>query len=201
MISRPRQLASARVLRPEVLEEPTERRRRQCWRRRGSRQQPAVVRVSRFAFRDYLMVAHRALFVKTRFVWKYVPIRRLSLMIKQSLRRGSQWVVFEPNVNWRGWAQVPTWRASSGSGPHERTEPRWSRRSPTPPFTDGRPVRPVAGYFRNGSVRFSRIQHRPSESQAGSRYGGARSGWRGCELRSMGSYHQGAQGPSRKGSH
>ena len=29
--------------------------------------------------------------------WKYIPIRRLALMIAESLFRGTQWVVFEPN--------------------------------------------------------------------------------------------------------
>ena len=29
--------------------------------------------------------------------WKYVPVRRLALYIEASLRRGLQWVVFEPN--------------------------------------------------------------------------------------------------------
>jgi phage tail sheath protein FI len=29
--------------------------------------------------------------------WKYVPIRRLALFIEESLYRGTQWVVFEPN--------------------------------------------------------------------------------------------------------
>ena len=29
--------------------------------------------------------------------WKYVPIRRLTLMIEESLYRGTRWVVFEPN--------------------------------------------------------------------------------------------------------
>ncbi len=29
--------------------------------------------------------------------WKYIPIRRLALMIEESLYRGTQWVVFEPN--------------------------------------------------------------------------------------------------------
>ncbi|GAB3417806.1 phage tail sheath C-terminal domain-containing protein [Flindersiella endophytica] len=29
--------------------------------------------------------------------WKYVPVRRLALMIEESLYRGTQWVVFEPN--------------------------------------------------------------------------------------------------------
>jgi phage tail sheath protein FI len=29
--------------------------------------------------------------------WKYVPIRRLALMVEESLFRGTKWVVFEPN--------------------------------------------------------------------------------------------------------
>jgi hypothetical protein len=29
--------------------------------------------------------------------WKYVPVRRTALFIEESLRRGTQWVVFEPN--------------------------------------------------------------------------------------------------------
>jgi phage tail sheath protein FI len=29
--------------------------------------------------------------------WKYVPVRRLALYIEESLYRGTQWVVFEPN--------------------------------------------------------------------------------------------------------
>lgn len=30
--------------------------------------------------------------------WKYIPVRRLALYIEESLRRGTQWVVFEPNA-------------------------------------------------------------------------------------------------------
>jgi phage tail sheath protein FI len=37
--------------------------------------------------------------------WKYVPIRRLALYIEESLYRGTQWVVFEPNDE-PLWAQV-----------------------------------------------------------------------------------------------
>jgi len=29
--------------------------------------------------------------------WKYIPVRRVALYIEESLRRGTQWVVFEPN--------------------------------------------------------------------------------------------------------
>lgn len=31
--------------------------------------------------------------------WKYVPVRRMALFIEESLYRGTQWVVFEPNDN------------------------------------------------------------------------------------------------------
>ncbi len=37
--------------------------------------------------------------------WKYVPVRRLALYIEQSLYRGTQWVVFEPN-DAPLWAQI-----------------------------------------------------------------------------------------------
>jgi len=29
--------------------------------------------------------------------WKYLPVRRLALFIEESLYRGTQWIVFEPN--------------------------------------------------------------------------------------------------------
>ncbi|MBC6463035.1 phage tail sheath family protein [Actinomadura sp. HBU206391] len=37
--------------------------------------------------------------------WKYVPVRRLALMIEESLYRGTKWVVFEPNDE-RLWSQI-----------------------------------------------------------------------------------------------
>lgn len=37
--------------------------------------------------------------------WKYVPVRRLALMIEESLYRGLKWVVFEPNDE-RLWSQI-----------------------------------------------------------------------------------------------
>jgi phage tail sheath protein FI len=37
--------------------------------------------------------------------WKYIPVRRLALYIEESLFRGTQWVVFEPNDE-PLWAQV-----------------------------------------------------------------------------------------------
>ena len=37
--------------------------------------------------------------------WKYVPVRRLSLFLEESLYRGTQWVVFEPNDE-PLWAQI-----------------------------------------------------------------------------------------------
>ena len=37
--------------------------------------------------------------------WKYVPVRRLALFLEESLYRGTQWVVFEPNDG-PLWAQI-----------------------------------------------------------------------------------------------
>ena len=37
--------------------------------------------------------------------WKYVPVRRLALYLEESLYRGTQWVVFEPNDE-PLWAQI-----------------------------------------------------------------------------------------------
>jgi Bacteriophage tail sheath protein len=37
--------------------------------------------------------------------WKYIPIRRLTLFLEESLYRGTQWVVFEPN-DAPLWAQI-----------------------------------------------------------------------------------------------
>lgn len=37
--------------------------------------------------------------------WKYVPVRRLALFLEESLFRGTQWVVFEPNDE-SLWAQI-----------------------------------------------------------------------------------------------
>ncbi len=46
--------------------------------------------------------------------WKYIPIRRLALFIEESLFRGTQWVVFEPNDE-PLWAQI---RMNVGSFMH-----------------------------------------------------------------------------------
>lgn len=43
--------------------------------------------------------------------WKYIPVRRVALNIKESLYRGTQWAVFEPNDE-RLWSQL---RLSIGS--------------------------------------------------------------------------------------
>jgi phage tail sheath protein FI len=37
--------------------------------------------------------------------WKYIPVRRLALYIEESLYRGTQWIVFEPNDE-PLWAQI-----------------------------------------------------------------------------------------------
>ena len=46
--------------------------------------------------------------------WKYIPIRRLALFLEESLYRGTQWVVFEPNDE-PLWAQI---RANVGAFMH-----------------------------------------------------------------------------------
>ncbi|MGD8909786.1 MAG: phage tail sheath subtilisin-like domain-containing protein [Chromatiales bacterium] len=46
--------------------------------------------------------------------WKYVPVRRIALFIEESLFRGTQWVVFEPNDE-PLWAQI---RLNVGSFMH-----------------------------------------------------------------------------------
>ena len=46
--------------------------------------------------------------------WKYVPVRRTALFLEESLYRGSQWVVFEPNDE-PLWAQI---RLNFGSFMH-----------------------------------------------------------------------------------
>ena len=47
--------------------------------------------------------------------YKYVPVRRLALYIEESLYRGTQWVVFEPNDE-PLWAQI---RLNVGAFMHE----------------------------------------------------------------------------------
>ena len=37
--------------------------------------------------------------------WKYIPVRRLALFLEESLYRGTQWVVFEPNAE-PLWSQI-----------------------------------------------------------------------------------------------
>jgi uncharacterized protein len=48
--------------------------------------------------------------------WKYIPIRRLALFLEESLYRGTQWVVFEPNDE-PLWAQI---RLNVGSFMHNQ---------------------------------------------------------------------------------
>jgi phage tail sheath protein FI len=46
--------------------------------------------------------------------WKYIPVRRTALFIEESLYRGTQWVVFEPNDE-PLWAQI---RLNAGAFMH-----------------------------------------------------------------------------------
>ena len=47
--------------------------------------------------------------------WKYLPVRRLALYLEESLYRGTQWVVFEPNDE-PLWAQI---RLNTGAFMHD----------------------------------------------------------------------------------
>ena len=51
--------------------------------------------------------------------WKYIPVRRTALYIEESLYRGTQWVVFEPNDE-PLWAQI---RLNVGAFMHESISP------------------------------------------------------------------------------
>lgn len=58
---------------------------------------PAGVNVIRFMTgRGVLVWGARTLTVSDP-EWRYVPVRRLFIMMEGSIRRGTQWVVFEPN--------------------------------------------------------------------------------------------------------
>jgi phage tail sheath protein FI len=46
--------------------------------------------------------------------WKYIPVRRLALYLEESLQRGTQWAVFEPNGE-PLWAQI---RVTAGAFLH-----------------------------------------------------------------------------------
>ncbi len=46
--------------------------------------------------------------------WKYIPVRRLALFLEESLYRGTQWVIFEPNDE-PLWAQI---RLNAGAFMH-----------------------------------------------------------------------------------
>jgi Bacteriophage tail sheath protein len=46
---------------------------------------------------DHGVVVWGARTVSDDDVWKYVPVRRLALFLEESLRRGLEWAVFEPN--------------------------------------------------------------------------------------------------------
>ena len=46
--------------------------------------------------------------------WKYIPVRRLALLLEASLHQGTQWVVFEPNDE-PLWSQI---RLNLGSYMH-----------------------------------------------------------------------------------
>ncbi|NJN85850.1 MAG: phage tail sheath family protein [Leptolyngbyaceae cyanobacterium SL_7_1] len=74
----------------------------------NGRLNPKAVNCIRF-FRDYGNVVWGARTLagsdSLASEWKYVPVRRLALFLEESLYRGTQWVVFEPNDE-PLWAQI-----------------------------------------------------------------------------------------------
>jgi hypothetical protein len=58
-------------------------------------------------FGGFVVWGSRTLKEENRFPdeWKYIPIRRTALFIEESLYRGTQWVIFEPN-NEKLWVQI-----------------------------------------------------------------------------------------------
>ena len=78
--------------------------------------------------------------------WKYVPVRRLFIFVEQSVERGTQWVVFEPNDEYT-WQRVVSsvgnflntvWRngALFGSTPQEAFFVKCDRSTMTPDDID-----------------------------------------------------------------
>jgi len=57
--------------------------------------------------------------------WKYVPVRRLALILEDSLFRGTQWVVFEPNDE-PLWAQIRLNLGASMQNGFQPSEPSFT---------------------------------------------------------------------------
>lgn len=58
---------------------------------------PAGVNVIRFFTGRGVIVWGARTLAPAASEWRYVPVRRLFIMVENSIRRGTQWVVFEPN--------------------------------------------------------------------------------------------------------
>jgi phage tail sheath protein FI len=61
--------------------------------------------VRKFAGRGILVWGSKT--VSSDSLWKYVPVRRTVMYLEQSISRGTEWVVFEPNDE-QTWGQVKT---------------------------------------------------------------------------------------------
>ena len=100
--------------------------------------------------------------------WKYIPVRRLALFIEESLFRGTQWVVFEPNDE-PLWAQI---RLNVGAFMHTPVPPgrvpgHDARARPTSSSaTRRRPRRPTSTTASSTSSSASRRSSRPSSSSS-----------------------------------
>lgn len=65
---------------------------------------PKGVNVIR-SFRDRGILVWGARTLSTNSLWKYINVRRLFIYVEESIEKGTQWVVFEPN-NEKLWARV-----------------------------------------------------------------------------------------------
>jgi uncharacterized protein len=110
--------------------------------------------------------------------WKYIPIRRLALYIEESLYRGTQWVVFEPNDE-PLWAQIrlnvgsfmqTLFRqgAFQGSSPQQAYFVKCDSETTTPTDQNNGIVNIVVGFAPLKPAEFVIIQIQQMAGQTGS---------------------------------
>src|SRR5207237_960396 len=101
--------------------------------------------------------------------YKYIPVRRLALFLEESLYRGTQWVVFEPNDE-PLWAQI---RLNVGAFMQNLVRAAAAgrpSRSSAPPPTHSTPIRASrsassgTGATSPGSARWARSSGRRTSS-------------------------------------
>ncbi|MBW3663335.1 MAG: phage tail sheath subtilisin-like domain-containing protein [Actinobacteria bacterium] len=108
--------------------------------------------------------------------WKYLPVRRTALFIEESLHRGTQWAVFEPNDE-SLWTRIQSnvaafmdalWRrgAFQGSTPQEAYLVKCDRGTTTQADVDRGVVNILVGFapLRPAEVVVIRLQQRAGQS-------------------------------------